>query len=290
MMSKLHDRLGTAGFVIALIALVAALGGGAYAASGGLTGKQKKEVEKISKKYAGKPGAKGKQGPAGTSGPKGDTGAAGANGTSGSAGTKGEPGGRGEEGEPGESGLNGKSVLNGTTVPGAGLGTTGDFYIDTATNEIYGPKAGTNWGTPTSLKGESGFTETLPSGKTETGVYAAGAEAGGFFLEELIFKELSFPIPLAAGIEADHVKIVTGSAPAECENASHPGLASEANPEAAPGYLCIFQDIIKGLTFEEASAPGGVNAVGTAGTLLAYSVSPTATEAYTRGSWAVTAP
>ena len=52
MLTRIHRKLGTAGFVISIVALVAALGGGAYAASGGLTGKQKKEVEKIAKKYA----------------------------------------------------------------------------------------------------------------------------------------------------------------------------------------------------------------------------------------------
>jgi hypothetical protein len=288
MMSKLHDRLGTAGFVIALIALVAALGGGAYAASGGLTGKQKKEVEKIAKKYAGKPGAEGKQGPAGAGGPKGDAGAAGATGTSGSAGEKGERGERGEEGEPGESGINGKSVLNGTVAPGAGLGTTGDFYIDTATDEIYGPKAGTNWGTPTSLKGESGFTETLPSGKTETGTYVAGAEAGGFFLEELVQKEISFPIPLSAEIAEDHFEIVTGTPGAHCENAAHAGPSSISNPEAAPGYFCLFQAISTGLTFESANGFGG-DTIGRTGTVLTYTVT-NATEAFTNGTWAVTAP
>jgi len=93
--SRIHGKLGTAGFVISIVALVAALGGGAYAASGGLTGKQKKEVEKIAKKYAGKPGPAGPSGPTGPggakgdSGAKGDAGAAGANGTNGTNGTNG---------------------------------------------------------------------------------------------------------------------------------------------------------------------------------------------------------
>ena len=48
MISKLHNRLGTAGFVVAIIALVAALSGGAYAAQqANLSKQQKKEVKKI---------------------------------------------------------------------------------------------------------------------------------------------------------------------------------------------------------------------------------------------------
>jgi hypothetical protein len=99
MVSKFHQRVGTAGLVLAMVALVAALGGGAYAASGGLTAKQKKEVTKIAqteaKKYAGKQGANGATGPAGptgTAGAKGDNGAVGEKGSNGTAGVPGEVG------------------------------------------------------------------------------------------------------------------------------------------------------------------------------------------------------
>jgi hypothetical protein len=109
--SRIHQKLGTAGFIISIIALVAALGGGAYAAKGGLTGKQKKEVEKIAKKYAGKTGAAGAAGPSGAKGDTGgtgDTGAAGASGAQGVPGTPGipgAPGAPGAKGEPGETGF-----------------------------------------------------------------------------------------------------------------------------------------------------------------------------------------
>ncbi|MCW2987260.1 MAG: hypothetical protein JWM24_198, partial [Solirubrobacterales bacterium] len=51
---RLREPFGKAGLTVGVIALVMALVGGAYAA-GALTGKQKKEVEKIAKKFAGKP-------------------------------------------------------------------------------------------------------------------------------------------------------------------------------------------------------------------------------------------
>lgn len=41
MFSRLHERLGTAGLVVSSLALVLTMVGGAYAANGGLTGKQK---------------------------------------------------------------------------------------------------------------------------------------------------------------------------------------------------------------------------------------------------------
>jgi hypothetical protein len=81
---RFHQRFGTAGLLIALIALVLALTTGAYAAGGGLSGKQKKEVTKIAKTEAksyanSNPGA---QGPKGEPGPKGDPGADGTPGKS----------------------------------------------------------------------------------------------------------------------------------------------------------------------------------------------------------------
>lgn len=54
------------------------------------------------------------------------------------------------------SGEDGKSLLNGATAPGVMDGTEGDFWIDTSTYDIYGPKAGMDWGTPTSLIGPTG--------------------------------------------------------------------------------------------------------------------------------------
>jgi hypothetical protein len=139
MLQRIHGRLGTAGFVISIVALVAALGGGAYAASGGLTGKQKKEVEKIAKKYAGKPGTPGAAGGLGPAGAKGDAGAAGAAGAA------------GKEGSQGKQGLQG-------------------------------------------APGQTGFTETLPAGKTETGTWSALIPATTSARESDV--AISFPIPL----------------------------------------------------------------------------------------------
>lgn len=63
---------------------------------------------------------------------------------------------KGDPGQPGTPGADGKTVLNGSGVPAAGLGTNGDFYIDTTANAIYGPKTNSGWGSPTSLVGAKG--------------------------------------------------------------------------------------------------------------------------------------
>src|SRR6476659_5592650 len=100
MLRRFRDRFGTACLFVAIMAMVVALGGTALAASGALTGKQKKEVTKIAKKYAGKPGAPGATGPAGPQGP---------------AGPKGDRGDKGEQGERGLEGPEGPQGPEGTT-------------------------------------------------------------------------------------------------------------------------------------------------------------------------------
>jgi hypothetical protein len=98
MFSRIHDKLGTAGLVVAVVALIAALGGTALAAAG-LNSKQSKEVKKIAKQFAGKQGAAGPVGPAGPQG------------------AKGEPGARGDKGETGKEGPQGPAGPAETKLP-----------------------------------------------------------------------------------------------------------------------------------------------------------------------------
>jgi hypothetical protein len=64
----------------------------------------------------------------------------------------------GPQGVPGTNGTNGNTILSGTTAPPAStLGAVGDFYLDTATEMLYGPKTSTGWpSTGTSLVGPQG--------------------------------------------------------------------------------------------------------------------------------------
>jgi Collagen triple helix repeat (20 copies) len=90
MYRRFHDRFGTAGLVVAIVALVAAIGGTALAA-GGLSAAEKSLIKKEVKKYA-------------KAGPAGAPGAAGANGKAGASGLQGKPGPEGPEGLPGPEG------------------------------------------------------------------------------------------------------------------------------------------------------------------------------------------
>ncbi len=57
----------------------------------------------------------------------------------------------GPAGANGAPGPRGYSVLNGSGPPSAATGVDGDFYIETSTTQLYGPKAGGVWGSPISL-------------------------------------------------------------------------------------------------------------------------------------------
>lgn len=118
MISRIHNRLGTAGFVVAIVALVAALSGAAIAAGGGkLTPTQKKEVTKIAQKEAKK-----------FPGPAGPAGAAGAAGPAGPAGPAGAAGKNGENGKPGKDGEDGVcSKAKPECIAPAGVTMTGDW-------------------------------------------------------------------------------------------------------------------------------------------------------------------
>jgi len=117
MFSKLHERLGTAGLVVAIVALVVALAGTAFAAAG-LNSTQKKEVKKIAKQFAGKPGAPGAVGPAGAAGP---TGPAGKEGPGGKEGPEGPEGPEGTEGPEGPEGPEGEAGVCSVTNPSCEL-------------------------------------------------------------------------------------------------------------------------------------------------------------------------
>ncbi len=262
MFNRIHQKLGTAGFVISIVALVAALGGGAYAASGGLTGKQRKEVEKISKKYAGKPGAKGATGPAGAAGAKGDTGAAGANGTNGSAGTPGQsvtavhlvPGG----------GPVGKKCEEGGTELKSASGT------EVICNGEEGPEG---------PQGPAGT--TLLPGQTETGVWSFRTVNTAFATVSI-----SFPLRLASGPTFHFLKWSeqgTGAVPGCPSNYS-------AEPEALPGNFCLYEgEAVSEQELHNSGVPALMTGEQdlTSGFLLKVPLTNPASEAYGGGTWAV---
>ena len=110
-------------------------------------------------------GATGLQGPAGATGSPGAPGAAGATGSMGATGAMGSAG---PTGPTGAAGADGRTVLSGVTGPTGGDGADGDFWLDTTTNVLYGPKAGSTWPMPgVGLVGPTGAAgPTGPAGAT----------------------------------------------------------------------------------------------------------------------------
>jgi len=270
----IREPFGTAGLVVACVALIAALGGTALAAAK-LNSTQKKEVEKIAKKYAGKPGAPGATGPAGavgTAGPKGDTGAKGDTGNAGTAGksvtvTAIQP----EEGKCEERA--------GAEVKGEGSSTV---EVCNGENGAPGPE-----GSPWTELG------VLPPGQTETGVWSF---SGTILDGEELLAPISFSIPLKVGQEPEggHIHF-QGQAnfAASCEHAEP--------PTAKPGELCIYNNpnsedaLLHAHYLGTAVAFSGPNGEeprsGPSGALLQFMFTGESGEvARGYGTWAVTAP
>lgn len=250
MLSRIHNKLGTAGLVVAVIALVAALAGTAIAAAG-LNSKQKKEVKKIAKQFAGKPGATGPQGPAGAQGPKGDTGA------------KGD---KGDQGAQGAQGIQGVPGQNGTFS-----------------------------------------TEPLPSEQTLTGMWSAAGGEGDVALATISFPIEVIPAPTALYEFVSGGKILsfelkdgevkwypTGTPPGTLEEAEAdekafkeacPGTADA--PDAAPGFLCIYNGTKQGIVGKPSNLESASEAANTFGITAAFNI--VEDSSFKRGSWAVTA-
>ncbi len=110
----------------------------------------------------------------------------------------------GISGPVGPQGLAGKTVRNGAGVPAAGLGVDGDFYIDTAAAEIYGPKAGGDWGAGVSIIGPQGVPgEAVLSGFGAPGV-GLGVD-GDFYIDLAVYDIYG---PKAAGVWGAGVSII----------------------------------------------------------------------------------
>ena len=124
-------------------------------------------------------GATGSAGPQGTAGTNGANGVNGVNGqdglsayqiwlNEGNIGTeaqfltalRGETGAQGIAGTNGTNGLDGKTILNGSQDPITSIGNNGDFYINTTSNTLSGPKTSGTWGSGISLVGPQGATIT----------------------------------------------------------------------------------------------------------------------------------
>jgi Collagen triple helix repeat (20 copies) len=265
---------------IALIALVFALTGGAFAATGsgsgsatgggsGATGRALALSAKAKPKPKSKTGPRGPAGPAGKAGAPGPAGAVGPAGPGGAQGAQGPAGAKGETGAAGGAGANGENVTS-KTVPTSSekCEHQGGSEFKAASGIAYACN-----GSPWTAGG------TLPSGKTETGSWIAQPAPGK---EE--YTAISFAIPLAAGLTSAQTHFAPDP---EC-----PGTAKE--PKANPGSLCVY------ITLKEGAEVGGSGGIlnlgelgagaGTTGAAIKVNGEASASEPpLAFGTWAVTA-
>lgn len=217
--------------LVAVLALVFAMGGGAYAASRYVITSTKQISPKVLKALQGKAGpagANGAQGPAGAVGPAGPQGPAGLQGSAGTSGTNG-------------TGVTSAALAKGNAkCPEGGSEFTSASGVTTACN-------GKN--------GTTGFTATLPEGKTEEGHWAAtGFTKAGESSRTPV--AMSFTIPLAEEPSESNVHFI---GPEEGEGEPHAKLptgcsGNVSEPKAASGNVCVFAEWFQRFVFYGASA------------------------------------
>jgi hypothetical protein len=286
--------------VIAIIALVFAATGGAFAASGGggnAPAKASASTARYTAVVAAKKKAKptGKPGPRGPAGPKGATGATG---PAGPAGPTGPAGGTGPQGTPGSNGSNGENGKEGVSPSGT------EFKAPTNKGPCTEKQGGVEFkgaNTTSACNGKEGSPwtagGTLPKNSTEKGEWSLSEIVPE---PNLLATTISFTIPLAGTLEETHTHFISEH---EGEGEAHPAAAitsgeckgTYVNPVAASGQLCVFVAFwenaeppaalqlapdISGLN----NQPVGAERTGAQLTIVV----PAAGRVYASGSWAVT--
>jgi hypothetical protein len=166
----------------------------------------------------------------------------------------------------GAPGADGKTVLSGTTTPGGGLGSNGDFYIRTTTSDIYGPKAGGSWGSPTSLIGATGSTGGAGSagadGKTVRN--GAGAPSGGLGADGDFYVNTT-----ATTIYGPKTSGAWGSATALIGATGSPGA------DGADGNGLVWSDRVETLADGSSVSPNALNGLIQVGVWTCATATPT---------------
>ena len=211
MFSALRKRMRfSPATVIAGLALVFAMTGGAYAAKKYLITSTKQISPSVLKSLQGKAGPAGANGAQGAAGPAGPQGAAGVGGAKGDAGAAGKDGSAGTAGPAGATGPKGETGLKGSNGAAGAAGATGP--------------AG-----PTCPGGEC----LLPVGATETGVWSFDMTLNS---HSVLNVSISFPLRLASAPTLTWVEPSLSGTPGAVTGC--PGTVTE--PKAETGKLCVY--------------------------------------------------
>ena len=231
MFQQVRERLGSAGLAVAVLALIVALSGGAYAATQSAKKSSKTltnaQIIALIKKQT-KPGPQGAPGPQGSPGQAGTQGAQGTQGLPGKQGDQGVPGDQGDPGPPGDPGKSVKVTPftgaeeeppNEGPCEGEG-GATMEVELSLIEDTICNGKEGSPW--------TAGG--VLPPGAVETGAWGFNATTA----DTDVVAPISFTIPLGAAISSTHTHFQ-----------GEPNFGDSCNelafePQADPGHLCVY--------------------------------------------------
>jgi hypothetical protein len=162
-------------------------------------------------------------------------------------------------------------VLGGTAVAAS---TSGDTKADTALVKKLAPSL--------SVKQAAGLS-VLPSGKSESGVFSAGADNGTANSDYLGYG-LTYSRPLATAIKNSHI-IDNQGKPPFTSDAHCPGFG-----HAAPGYLCLYDTVANSVSpgYGYSNNSADLQQSPSIGVIIYWEEN--GTDAYSGGEWTVTAP
>jgi hypothetical protein len=203
--------------VIATLALLFAMSGGALAASKFLITSTKQIKPSVLVQIKGKSGKEGSLGAQGPGGPQGPAGSNGKEGAPGAAGAQGPAGPKGATGAAGAAGPAGPKGAAGATGPQGPTGSAGPT----------GPE-----GSPWTAGG------TLPKGQTETGTWAINQLH--VTTTGIAFEPISFPIRLKTGGEAFFINRTETQEKEGPQVKASGCTGSLTEPTAPEGKLCIY--------------------------------------------------
>ena len=278
MFSALRRRLSYAN-VAATLALLFAMSGGALAASKFLITSTKQIKPSVLAQLKGKSGANGTPGAAGPAGPAGAQGPAGPQGT------------------PGTSGKDGAAGTSASTVSFSGAQhgcKEGGVEVKSASPAAFvcnGEKG---------ASGQTGFTETLPSGKTETGSWSVYQPNIVGVAQDR--PPISFPIPISLKEGESGKAFYFNKALTAANEFGTSGCSGTVQKPTAPaGTLCVYTvseaqteveevEVFLGSTSEEHFGVFGPDGAIMGVALVTNGTEAKPAEFAAYGTWAVTAP
>jgi hypothetical protein len=136
-----------------------------------------------------------------------------------------------------EDGLDGRTILYGSEAPEAGDGNDGDFYLDSATYDLYGPKASGTWPAGVSLTGQADAAAASEAAAALSEIAAAASESAAAASEAAA--ALSETAAETAETNAETAETNAEAAQVAAEAARDAALAAQSSAEDSEDAAAI---------------------------------------------------